>query len=171
MDLLAEIIVIMTAAFIPIVLTAVFVFFPRADQNSEEPTYDYSGMNMYGDDTIPITLTNTVWHPDPIWYLELTNANSGLRIGKRFQKELIMGRFVGTGEQSNMLYLDRSNTISRRHVKAIVMEGGVAVENLSSVNVARLNGKALVYPDWLRYRDYLEIGDETYVVTAVSRVA
>jgi hypothetical protein len=106
------------------------------------------------------------WQSHPIWYLELMNANSGLRIGKRFQQSLVLGRFVGTGEQQNMLYLDRSNTISRRHVKATVHENGVSVENLSSINIARLNGKALVYPDWLRYRDQLQVGDETYIVTA-----
>ena len=70
-----------------------------------------------------------------------------------------------------MLYLDRNNTISRRHVRAVVYDEGVAVENLSSVNVTRLNGKKLLSPNWLRYRDNLEIGDETYIVTAVSRVA
>ena len=111
------------------------------------------------------------WHPDPLWYLELTNAGTGLRIGKRFQKELILGRFIGTGEQSNMLYLDRSVTISRRHVRIMVMEDGVSAENLSAVNVARLNGRALVTPDWIHYSDHLEIGDETYIVTALSRVA
>ena len=162
MTLLAEIIVIMTAAIIPIALTLVFVFCRREDDNVTE------GVGMV-DDTIPIT--NMTWQSHPIWYLELMNANSGLRIGKRFQQSLVLGRFVGTGEQHNMLYLDRSNTISRRHVKATVHENGVSVENLSSINIARLNGKALVYPDWLRYRDQLQVGDETYIVTAINRVA
>lgn len=166
MELLAEIIVVMTAAFIPIVLTAVFVFFPRAGRTEQQAHYEGGG---YQEDTIPVTYP--MWYPDPIWYLELTNVSSGLRIGKRFQKELILGRFVGTGEQDNMLYLDRSNTISRRHVKVIVMDTGVAMENLSHVNIARLNGKELIYPEWVKYRDHLEVGDETYIVTAVSRVA
>lgn len=166
MELLAEIIVVMVAAFVPIVMTTVFAFYPRADASEQGLNYS---VGFYQEDTIPVT--NTVWHPEPIWYLELTNLNSGLRIGKRFQRELIMGRFVGTGEQSNMLYLDRSNTISRRHVKAVVMDSGVSLENLSSVNIARLNGKELVYPEWVRYRDHLEVGDETYIVTAVNRVA
>ena len=162
MTLLAEIIVIMTAAIIPIALTLVFVFCRREDDNVTESV----GMV---DDTIPIT--NMTWQSHPIWYLELMNANSGLRIGKRFQQSLVLGRFVGTGEQHNMLYLDRSNTISRRHVRIMVMEDGVSAENLSAVNVARLNGRALVTPDWIHYSDHLEIGDETYIVTALSRVA
>ena len=166
MELLAEIIVIMIAAFVPIAMATVFAFYPRGEA-VEQDVYRMGG--LYQEDTIPVT--NTTWHPEPIWYLELTNANSGLRIGRRFQRELILGRFVGTGEQANMLYLDRSNTISRRHVKAVVMDAGVALENLSAVNIARLNGKELVYPEWVRYRDHLEIGDETYIVTAVSRVA
>lgn len=167
MELLAEVIVVMTAAIMPIILTAIFLFYPRSRANGED---DYYAAFGYVEDTIPVnSVTN--WHPDPIWYLELTNAATGLRIGKRFQKELILGRFVGTGEQFNMLYLDRSNTISRRHVKVSVLDSGIAAENLSAVNIARLNGRALINPDWLRYSDHLEIGDETYIVTALSRVA
>ena len=70
-----------------------------------------------------------------------------------------------------MLYLDENNTISKRQAKAVVYDAGVVLENLSTVNITRLNGKKLLSPDWIRYRDNLEIGDETYIVTAVSRVA
>ena len=139
----------------------------EADNKANTPDQDATG--KYVDDAVPVS--SAAWRPDPIWYLELTNIANGVRMGKRFRKELIMGRFIGTGEQPNMLYLDRSKTISRRHVKATVMDGGIAIENLSSVNVARLNGRALTYPEWIRYSDHLEIGDETYVVTGLSRVA
>lgn len=165
MSLLAEVIVIMIAAMMPIMLTAVFVFYPRDERQS----FAFLEETRIIDDTVPVL--NATWQPRPVWYLELTNANSGVRIGKRFQEELILGRFVGTGEQRNMLYLDRSNTISRRHVRAAVTDGGVTIENLSQVNMARLNGKVLQYPDWLHLRDQLQVGDETYIVTAVSRVA
>lgn len=167
MDLLAEVIVILIAALMPIVLAAILLFYPREEEEPENITYI---PDFYAEDTMPVASLAS-WHPDPLWYLELTNAGTGLRIGKRFQKELILGRFIGTGEQSNMLYLDRSVTISRRHVRIMVMEDGVSAENLSAVNVARLNGRALVTPDWIHYSDHLEIGDETYIVTALSRVA
>lgn len=167
MDLLAEVIVILIAALMPIVLAAILLFYPREEEEPENITYI---PDFYAEDTMPVASLAS-WHPDPLWYLELTNAGTGLRIGKRFQKELILGRFIGTGEQSNMLYLDRSVTISRRHVRILVMENGVSAENLSAVNVARLNGRALVTPDWIHYSDHLEIGDETYIVTALSRVA
>ena len=139
------------------------------DMNVELNSQNQEATGQYADDAVPVS--RTAWRPEPIWYLELTNISNGVRMGKRFRKELIMGRFIGTGEQPNMLYLDRSKTISRKHVKATVMDGGIAIENLSSVNVARLNGKALTYPEWIRYSDHLEIGDETYVVTGLSRVA
>lgn len=167
MDLLAEVIVILIAALMPIVLAAILLFYPREEEEPENITYI---PDFYAEDTMPVASLAS-WHPDPLWYLELTNAGTGLRIGKRFQKELILGRFIGTGEQSNMLYLDRSVTISRRHVRILVMENGVSAENLSAVNVARLNGRALVTPDWIHFSDHLEIGDETYIVTALSRVA
>ena len=167
MDLLAEVIVILIAALMPIVLAAILLFYPREEEEPENITYI---PDFYAEDTMPVASLAS-WHPDPLWYLELTNAGTGLRIGKRFQKELILGRFIGTGEQSNMLYLDRSVTISRRHVRIMVMEDGISAENLSAVNVARLNGRALVTPDWIHYSDHLEIGDETYIVTALSRVA
>ena len=167
MNLLAEVIVILIAALMPILLTAILLFYPREEDEPESVTFVPT---FYMEDTMPVA-SMTSWHPDPLWYLELTNAGTGLRIGKRFQKELILGRFVGTGEMSNMLYLDRSATISRRHVRIMVMENGVSAENLSAVNVARLNGRALVTPDWIHYSDHLEIGDETYIVTALSRVA
>ena len=167
MDLLAEVIVILIAALMPIVLAAILLFYPREEEEPENITYI---PDFYAEDTMPVASLAS-WHPDPLWYLELTNAGTGLRIGKRFQKELILGRFIGTGEQSNMLYLDRSVTISRRQVRIMVMEDGVSAENLSAVNVARLNGRALVTPDWIHYSDHLEIGDETYIVTALSRVA
>ena len=168
MELLAEVIVILIAALMPIVLAAILLFYPREEEGSEDSVFV---PGFYTEDTMPVANIATAWHPDPLWYLELTNAGTGLRIGKRFQKELILGRFVGTGEQSNMLYLDRSVTISRRHVRILVMENGVSAENLSAVNVARLNGRALVTPDWIHFSDHLEIGDETYIVTALSRVA
>ena len=167
MDLLAEVIVILIAALMPIVLAAILLFYPREEEEPENITYI---PDFYAEDTMPVASLAS-WHPDPLWYLELTNAGTGLRIGKRFQKELILGRFIGTGEQSNMLYLDRSVTISRRHVRIMVMEDGVSAENLSAVNVARLNGRALVTPDWSHYSEHVEIGDETYIVTALSRVA
>ena len=143
----------------------VFALYPAEPQQGEEFYY----RPEYEDDTVPVS--GPSWRPDPIWYLELTNVNSGLRVGKRFQRELTLGRFMGTGEQAHMLYLDENNTISKRQAKAVVYDAGVVLENLSTVNITRLNGKKLLSPDWIRYRDNLEIGDETYIVTAVSRVA
>ena len=167
MTLFAETIVILAVLIVPLTIAAVVILYSGVEEPERDNVIAAAVDADY--DTIPVT--NLSWRPDPIWYLELTNINSGLRIGKRFQRELTLGRFVGTGEQSHMLYLDRNNTISRRHVRAVVYDEGVAVENLSSVNVTRLNGKKLLSPNWLRYRDNLEIGDETYIVTAVSRVA
>lgn len=161
----AEIMVILTVMVVPIAIAVVFILYPAEPQQGEEfyyrPEYEY--------DTVPVS--GPSWRPDPIWYLELTNVNSGLRVGKRFQRELTLGRFMGTGEQAHMLYLDENNTISKRQAKAVVYDAGVVLENLSTVNITRLNGKKLLSPDWIRYRDNLEIGDETYIVTAVSRVA
>lgn len=165
MVVFAEIMVILTVMVVPIAIAVVFVLYPAEPQQGEEfyyrPEYEY--------DTVPVS--GPSWRPDPIWYLELTNVNSGLRVGKRFQRELTLGRFMGTGEQAHMLYLDENNTISKRQAKAVVYDAGVVLENLSTVNITRLNGKKLLSPDWIRYRDNLEIGDETYIVTAVSRVA
>ena len=165
MVVFAEIIVILTVMVVPIAIAVVFILYPVEPQQGEEfyyrPEYEY--------DTVPVS--GPSWRPDPIWYLELTNVNSGLRVGKRFQRELTLGRFMGTGEQAHMLYLDENNTISKRQAKAVVYDAGVVLENLSTVNITRLNGKKLLSPDWIRYRDNLEIGDETYIVTAVSRVA
>ena len=101
MELLAEVIVILIAALMPIVLAAILLFYPREEEGSEDSVLV---PGFYTEDTMPVASIATAWHPDPLWYLELTNAGTGLRIGKRFQKELILGRFVGTGEQSNMLY-------------------------------------------------------------------
>lgn len=165
MVVFAEIMVILTVMVVPIAIAVVFILYPVEPQQGEEfyyrPEYEY--------DTVPVS--GPSWRPDPIWYLELTNVNSGLRVGKRFQRELTLGRFMGTGEQAHMLYLDENNTISKRQAKAVVYDAGVVLENLSTVNITRLNGKKLLSPDWIRYRDNLEIGDETYIVTAVSRVA
>lgn len=165
MVVFAEIMVILTVMVVPIAIAVVFILYPAEPQQGEEfyyrPEYEY--------DTVPVS--GPSWRPDPIWYLELTNVNSGLRVGKRFQRELTLGRFMGTGEQAHMLYLDENNTISKRQAKAVVYDAGVVLENLSTVNITRLNGKKLLSPDWIRYRDNLEIGDETYIVTAVSRVA
>ena len=165
MVVFAEIMLILTVMVVPIAIAVVFVLYPAEPQQGEDyyyrPEYEY--------DTVPVS--GPSWRPDPIWYLELTNVNSGLRVGKRFQRELTLGRFMGTGEQAHMLYLDENNTISKRQAKAVVYDAGVVLENLSAVNITRLNGKKLLSPDWIRYRDNLEIGDETYIVTAVSRVA
>ena len=165
MVVFAEIMLILTVMVVPIAIAVVFVLYPAELQQGEDyyyrPEYEY--------DTVPVS--GPSWRPDPIWYLELTNVNSGLRVGKRFQRELTLGRFMGTGEQAHMLYLDENNTISKRQAKAVVYDAGVVLENLSAVNITRLNGKKLLSPDWIRYRDNLEIGDETYIVTAVSRVA
>ena len=165
MVVFAEIMIILTAMIVPIAIAIVFVLYP-AEQQYQDDYYYGAG---YEYDTM--TVSGPTWRPDPIWYLELTNVNSGLRIGKRFQRELTLGRFMGTGEQAHMLYLDENNTISKRQAKAVVYDAGVVLENLSTVNITRLNGKKLLSPDWIKYRDNLEIGDETYIVTAVSRVA
>jgi len=165
MVIFAEVMVALTILMIPLAITLVLILYPRGNEQEANSNSTATEENY----TVPVT--NLSWRPDPIWYLELTNVKSGMRVGKRFQRELTLGRFVGTGEQSHMLYLDKNNTISRRQAKAIVYDGGVAVENLSTINVTRLNGRQLLSPNWLRYRDNLEIGDETYIVTAVSRVA
>ena len=80
MDLLAEVIVILIAALMPIVLAAILLFYPREEEEPENITYI---PDFYAEDTMPVASLAS-WHPDPLWYLELTNAGTGLRIGKRF---------------------------------------------------------------------------------------
>ena len=89
MVVFAEIMVILTVMVVPIAIAVVFILYPAEPQQGEEfyyrPEYEY--------DTVPVS--GPSWRPDPIWYLELTNVNSGLRVGKRFQRELTLGRFMG----------------------------------------------------------------------------
>lgn len=105
------------------------------------------------------------------WYMELANLKTGERAGKWFRSPLILGRFMGTGEQEKVLYLNQSRTISRRHCMITETEYGLSVENLSEVNRTILNGQYLYGAQPIKKGDVLTLGEEMFKVTSIGRAS
>ena len=109
--------------------------------------------------------------PGSHWFLEMMDTATGKRVQKLFDEQLILGRLVGEVEPTGWLFISDANTVSRRQCKLTQTGMGMFVENLSSVNVTRLNGMPLQYPKRIMTGDYLSLGDKQYWITCLRRCA
>lgn len=158
-----EFMMILIAAVVPAGLLIVYLISGRREEEREEEAGYY---------TVPIPQRySAVSGIRPVWFLELTNVRTGVHIGKRFSGYILLGRLSGDSEPTKFMYLDASQTISRTHCRVSDTDRGVTVENLSRVNGTRLNGYLLQRPGRLQYGDFLDIGSERYIVTALRRAA
>lgn len=116
--------------------------------------------------------SNSGWKirsPLRMCHLELVNTENGFRVYKDFIGRLILGRRTGRPESAGFLYLEEEPTISRNQMRITETAEGFIIENLSAVNVTRLNGRALSRPERLRSRDYITVGKNLYFVSALYR--
>ena len=104
-------------------------------------------------------------------YVELRNLENGARCYKMFQNRLVVGRKSEEAEPIGMLYLENEPTISRNQLRITETVDGMVVENLSNVNMTRLNGMPLRHPALLRKGDFLTVGARSYIVAGLVRSA
>ena len=105
------------------------------------------------------------------WLLELMDTENGHRVRKVFAGQLILGRNIGKEEPTGWLYLSEERTISRRQCRLSNTAMGIFIENLSDVNVTRLNGLPIQSPKRILPGDYLSFGGRQYWVTNLQRCA
>lgn len=114
-------------------------------------------------------ISSTYFYPSSRWELELMDTKSGRRFYKVFRGELILGRSVGENEPTGWLYISDARTVSRRQCRLSNTAMGLFVENLSDVNITRLNGMPLQSPKRILQGDYLSFGEKQFWVTNLQR--
>lgn len=102
-------------------------------------------------------------------YIELTNLDTGKRIWKEFNGRVYLGRTRKESPKKDEMYIGTSHTISRRQCDVVKTGQGMVIRNISQVNITRLNGRPLHYPQMLKYGDRIEVGSRRYIVSSVGK--
>ena len=109
--------------------------------------------------------------PLGVCFVEFVNIENGTRIYKTFRNRIVVGRRMDFVEPVGVMYLENEPTISRNQLRLTETVDGMIVENLSGVNVTRLNGMPLRRPAILRSGDFITTGSKSYVVAGMIRSA
>ena len=109
--------------------------------------------------------------PQGICFVEFVNVENGFRIYKTFRNRLIVGRRMDEAEPIGVMFLESEPTISRKQLRITETSEGMVVENLSGVNITRLNGMPLGRPAILRAGDFITAGSQSYIVSGMIRSA
>lgn len=160
-------VIIMLIVFVPMLILIIWFTFEFDSYRPAGGTYAVPGQNQAPRGSYPLLYPTPF--PGNRWELELMDTENGKRIHKMFQGELILGRSVGESEPTGWLYISDSRTVSRRQCRLSNTAMGLFVENLSDVNITRLNGMPVQSPKRILPGDYISFGGRQYWVTNLQR--
>ena len=158
-------VIILLIVFVPMLILIIWFTFEFDSYRPAGGYYAASGQNQFPQYPVRPTFS----FPTSRWELELMDTKSGKRIHKVFQGELILGRSVGEIEPTGWLYLSEARTVSRRQCRLSNTAMGLFLENLSDVNITRLNGMPVQSPKRILPGDYISFGDNQFWVTCLQR--
>lgn len=106
----------------------------------------------------------------PDWYVELWDIAQGISMRMRFYGALTLGRGYPGKYYGNNFGVGTASTISREHCVLYEQNGALLLWNLSQTNPTLLNGGRMEHPEVLMEGDHIAIGENVYLVTAISYV-
>lgn len=160
MKIALEVVGLLIMMLVPMVLLVILLFKNRYTENEVQQVMTKTEM-LRRRGNLPLGTC----------YVELVNVESGVRVYKIFRNRLVVGRRMDFVEPVGVMYLENEPTISRNQLRLTETNEGMIVENLSGVNVTRLNGMPLRRPAILRSGDFITAGSQSYIVSGMIRSA
>lgn len=99
------------------------------------------------------------------WHIELWHIAYGYPVHLNFSTSMVAGR-NNLCQHSQMTPVDR--TISREHILLYGQGGSLWIQNLSSMNPARINGNSFTASQRLQPGERLSLGDSEYLITCID---
>ena len=152
-----EVIMIIVLVGVPMSLLAILII-TRVNASYEQPA--------------GVKFVERSWTEIPGAYrLELINTENGIKIQKWFVGRLIIGRRIDQAEPAGLMYLESDPTISRNQMRLTDTSEGMIIENMSQVNITKLNGRFLDRPALLHIGDFIGTGRCQYLVADLKKTA
>lgn len=99
------------------------------------------------------------------WHIELWHIFYGYPVRLDFHTSMVAGREI-LCRNANAILVDR--TISREHILLYGQGGSLWIQNLSSVNPARINGNRFANSQRLQPGERLSLGNSEYLITCID---
>ena len=106
-----------------------------------------------------------------VWEIQLWNQATNRLYRKRFTSQVMLGRFLPGTELFWQMRLDDDPTISREHCVIYDRGGFLIIENISTINPTRIDGKQIMTPILFQQGNMLTMGNSSYYVSSIRRMA
>jgi len=106
-----------------------------------------------------------------VWEIQLWNQSTNRLYRKRFTSQIMIGRFLPGTELFWQMRLEDDPTISREQCVIYDRGGFLIIENISTINPTLMDGKQIMTPVLFQQGSIITMGNSSYYVSSVRRVA